>query len=96
LPQPDRTLKPQVSTAVTSSEAVEAQQAGPGRDGEGQPTDELIGQVVEAVPPARPGGHEASWEVLEAQHARIETWVRKDRLPVVKIGTLLERRGIVY
>jgi transposase len=73
-----------------------AQAAGLSREGgEDRLTDELIGQVVEAVRPARTGGHGAAWEALEAEHARIAEWVGKDRLSVTKIGVLLERRGIV-
>ena len=42
-----------------------AQAAGLARDGdESQLTDELLGQVVAAVRPARPAGHGASWEAL--------------------------------
>jgi transposase len=62
--------------------------------GAGQLTDELIGQVAEAVRPARPGGHGRAWDRLEACHAEIGGWV-KDGLTVVKIGVLLERRGVV-
>ena len=67
--------------------------AGLVRDGgEEQLTDELVGQVVAAVRPARPQGHGAGWEVLEGQHAQIVEWVGKD-LTVVKIGDLLARRA---
>jgi transposase len=73
-----------------------AQEAGLAREGDaGQLTDELLGQVVEAVRPVRPGGRGAAWETLSVQHAQIEAWVNKDRLSVVKIGILLERRGVV-
>src|SRR5271166_5318967 len=42
-----------------------AQVAGLARGGdESQLTDELLGQVVAAVRPARPAGHGASWEAL--------------------------------
>jgi transposase len=72
-----------------------AQAAGLGRDGgEDQLTDELIGQVVEAVRPARQSGHGSAWQALEAEHDQIRRWV-KDGLTVVKIGTKLERRGVV-
>ena len=68
--------------------------AGLVRDGgEEQLTDELVGQVVAAVRPARPQGHGAGWEVLEGQHAQIVEWVGKD-LTVVKIGDLLARQGV--
>jgi transposase len=69
--------------------------AGLARDGGlGQLTDELVGQVAQAVRPVRPGGHGQGWEQLEACHARIEGQV-KAGLSVVKIGVLLERRGVV-
>lgn len=72
-----------------------AVQAGVVREeGEGQLTDELIGQVVEAVRPMRPRGHGTAWEALEAEHGQIVEWVNKD-LTVVKIGELLGRRGVV-
>lgn len=73
-----------------------AREAGLAREGDaGQLTDELIGQVVEAVRPVRPGGRGAAWETLSVQHAQIEAWVNKDKLSVVKIGILLERRGVL-
>jgi transposase len=69
--------------------------AGLDRDGgEEQLTDELIGVVVEAVRPARPGGHGASWELLVARKGDIQSWVDKD-LTVAKIGDLLRRTGVV-
>jgi transposase len=69
--------------------------AGLARDGGlGQLTDELVGQVAQAVRPVRPGGHGQGWEQLEACHAQIEGQV-KAGLSVVKIGVLLERRGVV-
>jgi transposase len=69
--------------------------AGLARDGgAGQLTDGLVGQVAEVVRPVRPGGHGLGWERLEACRAEIEAWV-KEGLTVVKIGVLLERRGIV-
>jgi transposase len=65
--------------------------AGLARDGgPGQLSDELVGQVAEAV---RPGGHGQAWDRLEACHAQIQAWVKQD-LTVVKIGVLLERQGI--
>ena len=72
-----------------------AEQAGLARDGgPGQLTDELVGQVAEVVRPVRPGGHGQGWEQLEACQEQVEGWV-KAGLSVVKIGVLLERRGIV-
>ena len=62
--------------------------------GQEQLTDELIGQVVEAVRPDRPSGHGMAWESLEAQRDQIATWVG-DGLTVVKIGDLLARQGVM-
>ena len=42
-----------------------------------QLTDELIGQVVAAVRPDRLQGHGATWEALQANHSRIEKWVKE-------------------
>ena len=71
-----------------------AQQAGLARDGdESQLTDELLGAVVAAVRPARPAGHGVSWEALVPVRGEISGWV-KDDLTLVKIGELLQRRGI--
>jgi len=61
--------------------------------GEDQLTDELVGQVVDAVRPTRPQGRGASWEALEEQRDQIVEWVGKD-LTVVKIGELLARQGV--
>ncbi len=70
-------------------------EAGLARDGGmGQLTDELVGQVAQVVRPVRPGGHGQAWEQLEACQAEIERWV-KQGLTAVKIGVLLQRRGIV-
>ncbi len=52
-----------------------------------------VGQVVAAVRPARPAGHGASWEALVPVTAEVTGWV-KDGLTLVKIGELVERRGI--
>ena len=72
-----------------------AQAAGLARDGgESQLSDELVGQVVAAVRPARPAGHGASWEALVPVKAEIAGWV-EDGLTLVKIGELLERRAVV-
>ena len=65
------------------------------RDGGlGQLTDELVGQVAQVVRPVRPGGHGQAWDQLGACQEQIEGWV-KQGLSVVKIGVLLERRGVV-
>jgi hypothetical protein len=70
-----------------------AQAAGLARGGdESQLSDELLGQVVGAVRPARPAGHGASWEVLVPRQAEIAGWV-KAGLTLVKIHELLERSG---
>jgi transposase len=72
-----------------------ARVAGLARGGaESQLSDELLGQVVAAVRPARPAGHGASWEALVPVTAEVTGWV-KDGLTLVKIGELVERRGIV-
>jgi transposase len=73
-----------------------AAEAGLARDGgPGQLTDELVGQVAERVRPVRPDGHGLAWEQLEACYAQVQAWVETDGLTVVKIGVLLERRGVV-
>jgi transposase len=59
---------------------------------ESQLTDELLGQVVAVVRPARPAGHGESWEVLAARGDDITGWV-KDDLTLVKMHELLERSG---
>src|SRR6266478_3771069 len=70
-----------------------ARAAGLARDGnESQLSDELVGQVVAAVRPARPAGHGASWEALIPGEEQITGWV-KAGLTLVKIGELLERSG---
>jgi len=72
-----------------------AVEAGLARDGGlGQLTDELVGQVAQVVRPVRPGGHGQAWDQLGARQEQIEGWV-KQGLSVVKIGVLLERRGVV-
>ena len=62
--------------------------------GEGQLTDELIGRLTEAVRPHRTDGHGAPWRSLVSEEEQITAWV-KDGLTVVKIGVLLERKGVV-
>ena len=56
--------------------------------------DELIGAVVAVVRPDRPQGFGSAWEVLCANHDRINVWV-EDGLTVVKIGDLLARQGVM-
>ena len=62
--------------------------------GEEQLTDELIGQVVSVVRPVRPDGHGAGWAELEGRRQQITAWV-EGGVPVVKIGILLGRQGVV-
>ena len=72
-----------------------AVEAGLARDGGlGQLTDELVGQVAQVVRPVRPGGRGQAWDQLGACQEQIEGWVKQGLL-VVKIGVLLERRGVV-
>ncbi len=75
---------------VTAAVAAGLSRAG----GEEQLTDELIGQVVSVVRPVRPDGHGRGWAELEARHEEIAAWV-KGEVPVVKIGILLARQGVV-
>ncbi|MGH3578625.1 MAG: IS21 family transposase, partial [Mycobacterium sp.] len=63
--------------------------------GEGQLTDELIGRLVETVRPVRTDGHGEAWRSLPAEEEQIKKWVKDDELTVVKIGILLERKGVV-
>ena len=63
--------------------------------GEGQLTDELIGQVCERVRPHRADGHGEAWATLEANHDQLEAWLVKEGLTVVKAHDLLTRRGTV-
>lgn len=77
-----------------------AEAAGLSRDaGSEAVTDELVGLVVEAVRPARPNGHGASWELLLAHEEQIRSWVAggkgQDPLSIVKIEELLARQGCV-
>lgn len=62
--------------------------------------DELVAVVVSAVRPARPNGHGAGWDALEAHHGQIKVWLAGDGqdakpLSVVKVHELLARRGCV-
>ena len=72
--------------------------AGVVRDGgEGQLSDELLAQLVEAVRPVRPRGHGAAWESLVPHQAQITEWLDPDKgdLTVTKVHDLLARRGVV-
>ena len=64
-------------------------------DGSEALTDELIGAVIAAVRPARPGGHGASWEALSAREEQIRAWIGEDGLSIVKTEELLARSGCV-
>lgn len=78
-------------------------QAAAGVPVEGLVTDELIGLVVEAVRPARPGGHGAAWETLLGYEEQIRAWVsgsehggvKHDPLSIVKIEQLRPGRSVL-
>ena len=73
-----------------------AQELGLVRDGgEQQLSDEFMGSVVEKVRPHRSDGRGQAWGLLVAQHEQIETWLKTEKLTVVKAHELLGRRGIV-
>jgi len=77
-----------------------AEAAGLSRDADVEAvTDELVGLVVEAVRPARPNGHGASWAALLEREEQITAWVKggngHNPLSVVKIEELLARSGCV-
>src|SRR5437899_45635 len=72
-----------------------AQEAGLSRDGGiEQVTDEIVGAVVAAVRPPRPAAHGSAWQQLAAEQKQIIEWVGQG-VTLVKICTLLERRGVV-
>ena len=58
--------------------------------GESQITDALMGEVINAVRPARPGSHGRAWEHLDAQREFIKARL-KEGLTLTKIATLLFR-----
>jgi len=69
----------------------------PGEAGVEAVTDELVGVVVDAVRPARPNGHGASWELLLGHEDQIRAWVSGrdgDSVSIVKIEELLARQGV--
>jgi transposase len=69
--------------------------AGVVRDGGlGQLTDELLGQVINAVRPERVQGHGAAWDRLLAVEDDISTWVREG-LQLTNVHGKLTRRGVV-
>jgi transposase len=72
-----------------------AEAAGVVREGGvGQLSDEVLGSVVAAVRPERPAGHGSAWQLLAEHREQVTAWVGQG-LTVVKIGTLLGRRGVV-
>ncbi|HAW11692.1 MAG TPA: IS21 family transposase [Chloroflexi bacterium] len=61
---------------------------------ESQLSDEVVGQVCQAVRPCRPDGHHgAAWTALVGEEDRIKGWVA-DGLTVTKVHVLLGRRGV--
>jgi transposase len=74
-----------------------AQAAGLVRDGGAgeQLCDELIGEVIAAVRPARASGHGPSWESLLAHETRIRDWIENDDLQLTNIHGKLTRLGVV-
>jgi hypothetical protein len=69
--------------------------AGVARDGGlAQLTDELIGQVINAVRPERAQGHGQAWERLLVVEADISGWVQ-DGLQLTNVHGKLARRGVV-
>jgi|ERR1022692_3438921 hypothetical protein len=83
---PQETGKRYVTAAVAAGLSREG--------GEEQLTDELIGQVVSVVRPVRPDGHGQGWAELAARREQITGWA-EGGVPVVKIGILLGRQGVV-
>jgi transposase len=62
--------------------------------GPGQLTDELIGQVINAVRPERSEGHGQAWDRLLPVEEDIRGWVT-DGLQLTNVHGKLERRGVV-
>ncbi len=62
--------------------------------GPGQLTDEVIGQVINAVRPERAAGHGQAWDRLLAVEDDIAGWV-KGGLQLTNVHGKLERRGVV-
>lgn len=62
--------------------------------GDGQLSDEFMSSVMAALVVRRPDRHGESWAVIAGQHDLLAGWVT-DRVPVVKMGELLARRGVV-
>jgi transposase len=71
-----------------------AEVAGVVRDGGAdQLNDEVIGEIVGLVRPARPDGHGSAWETLQSCREQITKWV-KQGLTIVKIHDFLGREGV--
>jgi len=60
---------------------------------ESQLSDELIGQVCQAVRPVRPDGHGTAWRLLEEHCKQVMDWV-EEGLNLKKIHDLLARQGV--
>jgi len=76
---------------VAAAQACGVDRAG----GEGQLSDELLGQVAERVRPHRADGHGRAWAVLAAHHEEIKDMLGRQGLTAVRAGELLARRGVV-
>ena len=63
--------------------------------GEEQLGDAFMAMVVERVRPHRHDGHGAAWRTLEVHRDQIRAWIDDEGLTVVKVHTLLSRRGVV-
>lgn len=59
-----------------------------------QLTEELIGEICEAVRPSRPDGHGEAWRRLLAEEERVKKLLGQD-LTMVKAHELLSRQGVV-
>lgn len=62
--------------------------------GVGQLDDGFVSSVMVELAVRRPDRHGETWAVIAGEHDRIAGWV-SERVPVVKMGELLERRGVV-
>jgi len=63
--------------------------------GEEQLSDGFMAMVVEAVRPHRTDGHGAAWRELDGHAEQLRAWLEVDGLTVVKVHTLLARRGVL-
>lgn len=62
--------------------------------GDGQLCDEFVSLVMAALVVRRPDRHGESWATIAGQHEVLAGWA-KSKVPVVKMGELLARRGVV-